>query len=141
MRDLGYVEGRNVRIEHRRARGQIELLPQVANELVANHVESSRAAVVTARVARDATSTVPIVVAFHDYDPVAAGLIARFSRPGGNFTGVFARQSDLAGKRIELLRETLPRVSRLAVLSDASSGDVSRAEISRVQHEPSVRLR
>jgi len=136
MGDLGYVEGRNVRIEHRSALGKIELLPQLAEELVATHVDVIVAgAVVTARAARNATSTVPIVVAFHDYDPVAAGLIERFNRPGGNFTGVFGRQPDLAGKRIELLRETLPRISRLAVLSDASSGDVSRGEMSRIQHE------
>src|SRR5262249_61728246 len=78
MRDLGYVDGRNVRIEHRSALGKIELLPQLAEELVATHGHGAGA---TARAARDATSTVPIVVAFHDYDPVAARLIDRSYRP------------------------------------------------------------
>ena len=136
MRDLGYVEGRNVTIEHRSASGKVELLPQLAEELVASGADVIvTGAVAPASAARDASSTVPIVVAFHDYDPVAARLIERFNRPGGNLTGVFARQSDLAGKRIELLREMLPRVSRVAVLSDASTGDVSRGETSRIQHE------
>jgi putative ABC transport system substrate-binding protein len=136
LRELGYVEGRNIRIEHRSALGKIELLPQLAEELVGNGVQVIIAgAVAPARAAREATDTIPIVVAFHDYDPVAAGLIERFNRPGGNLTGVFGRQSDLAGKRIELLRELLPRVSRVAVLWDASSGDVSRGEVSRMQRD------
>lgn len=143
LRELGYVEGRNIKIEHRSALGKIELLPQRAEELVALGVDViAVGAVAPARAAREASSTVPIVVAFHDYDPVAAGLINSFNRPGGNFTGVFGRQSELAGKRIELLRELLPRVSRIAVLWDASSGEGSPAEVSRMQHddlEPAAR--
>ena len=136
LRELGYVEGRNIRIEHRSALGNIELLPQLAEELVGLRVDVIVVgAVAPARAARGASNTVPIVMAFHDYDPVAAGLIDSFSRPGGNLTGVFGRQSELAGKRIELLRELLPRVSRVAVLWDASSGVESRHEVSRMQHE------
>ena len=119
-----------------RGRANLPWLPQLAEELVASGADVIvTGAVAPASAARDASSTVPIVVAFHDYDPVAARLIERFNRPGGNLTGVFARQSDLAGKRIELLREMLPQVSRVAVLSDASTGDVSRGEASRILHE------
>ena len=136
LRELGYVEGRDIRIEHRSALGKIELLPQLAEELVGLRVDVIVVgAVAPARAAREASNTVPIVVAIHDYDPVAAGLIDSFSRPGGNLTGVFGRQSELAGKRIELLRELLPRVSRVAVLWDASSGEGSRGEVSRMQRE------
>lgn len=136
LRELGYVEGRNIRIEHRSALGNIDLLPQLAEELVGLRVDVIVVgAVAPARAAREASNTVPIVVAIHDYDPVAAGLIDSFSRPGGNLTGVFGRQSELAGKRIELLRELLPRVSRVAVLWDASSGEGSPGEVSRMLHE------
>ena len=136
LRELGYVEGRNIRIEHRSALGNIDLLPQLAEELVGLRVDVIVVgAVAPARAAREASNRVPIVVAIHDYDPVAAGLIDSFSRPGGNLTGVFGRQSELAGKRIELLRELLPRVSRVAVLWDASSGEGSRGEVSRMLHE------
>ena len=136
LRELGYVEGRSIRIEHRSALGKIELLPQLAQELIGLHVDVIVVgAVAPARAAREASNTVPIVMAFYDYDPVAAGLIDSFSRPGGNLTGVFGRQSELAGKRIELLRELLPRVSHVAVLWDASSGVESRHEVSRMQHE------
>ena len=136
LRELGYVEGRNIRIEHRSALGNIDLLPQLAEELVGLRVDVIFVgAVAPARAAREASNTVPIVVAIHDYDPVAAGLIDSFSRPGGNLTGVFGRQSELAGKRIELLRELLPRVSRVAVLWDASSGEGSPGEVSRMLHE------
>ena len=136
LRELGYVEGGNIRIEHRSALGNIDLLPQLAEELVGLRVDVIVVgAVAPARAAREASNRVPIVVAIHDYDPVAAGLIDSFSRPGGNLTGVFGRQSELAGKRIELLRELLPRVSRVAVLWDASSGEGSRGEVSRMLHE------
>jgi putative ABC transport system substrate-binding protein len=136
LRELGYVEGRNIRIEHRSALGNIELLPQLAEELVGLRVDVIVVgAVAPARAARQASNTVPIVVAFNDYDPVATGLVESFSRPGGNLTGVFARQSELAGKRIELLRELLPRMSRVAVLWDGSSSEGSRGEVSRIQRE------
>ena len=134
--ELGYVEGRNIRIEHRSALGKVELLPQLAQELVRLPVDVIVVgAIAPMRAAREASSTIPIVMAFYDYDPVAAGLIGSFSRPGGNLTGVFGRQSELVGKRIELLRELLPRMSRVAVLWDGSSGEASRAEVSRMQRE------
>ena len=136
LRELGYVEGRDIRIEPRSALGNIELLPQLTQELVRLRVDVIVVgAIAPARAAREASNTVPIVMAFYDYDPVAAGLIDSFSHPGGNLTGVFGRQSELVGKRIELLRELLPRLSRVAVLWDASSGVESRHEVSRMQRE------
>ena len=136
VHELGYVEGHNIRIEPRSALGNVDLLPQLAEELIGLRVDVIVVGAVTpARAASGASNTVPIVMAFYDYDPVAAGLIDSFSRPGGNLTGVFGRQSELAGKRIELLRELLPRLSRVAVLWDASSGAESRREVSRMQHE------
>jgi len=136
LRELGYVEGRDIRIEPRSALGNIELLPQLTQELVRLRVDVIVVgAIAPARAAREASNTVPIVMAFYDYDPVAAGLIDSFSHPGGNLTGVFGRQSELVGKRIELLRDLLPRLSRVAVLWDASSGVESRHEVSRMQRE------
>jgi putative ABC transport system substrate-binding protein len=136
LRELGYVEGRNIRIEHRSALGNVALLPQLAEELVGLHVDVIVVgALAPAHAAMQASKTVPIVVAFYDYDPVATGLVDSFRRPGGNITGVFGRQPELAGKRIELLRELLPRMSRVTVLWDGSSGEDSRGEVSRIQRE------
>ena len=120
MRDLGYVEGRNVSFEYRRAQGQAERLPQLAKELV-----SLKADVIllgneeALRAAKAANGTIPIVMIFLGDDPVAAGLIDSLSRPGGNVTGVAVGQRELVGKRLELLKELLPDVSRVAVFWDA----------------------
>jgi len=120
MRDLGYVEGRNISFEYRRAQGQAERLPQLAKELV-----SLRADVIllgneeALRAAKAANGTIPIVMIFLGDDPVAAGLIDSLSRPGGNVTGVAVGQRELVGKRLELLKELLPDVSRVAVFWDA----------------------
>jgi putative ABC transport system substrate-binding protein len=136
LRELGYVEGQNIKIEHRSALGNVGLLPRLAEELTRIPVDVLVVgAVAPARAAMQASNRVPIVMAFYDYDPVSAGLIESFSRPGHNLTGIFGRQSELAGKRVELLREILPKVSRVAVLWDASSGADSRHEVSRIQHE------
>jgi ABC-type uncharacterized transport system substrate-binding protein len=120
LRELGYVDGRNIRIEYRGAQGQAARLPGLAKELVRLKVDvlvaGSEPAV---RAVREATSTIPIVMVLYDYDPVAAELIDSFRRPGGNITGIFTRQSELVGKRLELLKQTLPGVSRVAVFWDA----------------------
>jgi putative tryptophan/tyrosine transport system substrate-binding protein len=114
---LGYVEGKNVRFEQRFANLRAERLPKLAEELV-----QLRASVLVAvnevslKAAMQATSTIPIVVVAYDHDPVAAGLIDRMTRPGGNVTGIFSRQLELTGKRLELLKETIPDLSRVAVL-------------------------
>jgi putative tryptophan/tyrosine transport system substrate-binding protein len=116
LRDLGYVEGRNVVIESRDAEGKFERLPALAAELVALKVDvivtgSTPAAVA----AKQATKTIPIVFAAAA-DPVASGLVTSLARPGGNVTGLSALAPELVGKCLELLTQAVPGVSRVAVL-------------------------
>jgi putative ABC transport system substrate-binding protein len=118
LREEGYVEGMDVRVEYRGAYGDLDRLPGLAAELVALHAD---AIVVgnerTARLARDVSPSTPVVVSLYNYDPVAGGLIPSFAHPG-NVTGVFTRTSELAGKRLEQLKEMLPNLARLAVFWD-----------------------
>ena len=116
LRDLGYVEGRNVVIEWRDAEGKIERLPALAAELAALKVD----VIVCggqfhALAAKQATKTIPIVFASAP-DPVESGLVASLARPGGNVTGLSNVGQDLVGKRLELLKQAVPGVSRVAVL-------------------------
>ena len=120
LRDHGYVEGRNIRIEFRSARGRADRLPGLADDLVRLKVDILFAAAEPALLAaKKATSTIPIVMAAYGYDPIALGLIASYARPGGNVTGVSSLDSELVGKRLELLKEAVPGVSRVAVLWDS----------------------
>jgi ABC-type uncharacterized transport system substrate-binding protein len=120
LRGLGYVDGRTIRIEYRGAQGQIDRLPQLAHELVDLRVDVMIVGGESiARAAKQATTTIPIVMAAFDYDPVAAGLVDSLSRPGGNVTGVFPLTSNLVGKNLALLKELLPGAAHLAVLYDA----------------------
>ncbi len=116
LRDLGYVEGRNVVIEYRDAQGKLEPLPALAAELVELKVDvivaSSTAA---AQAAKQATAVIPIVFATVP-DPVATGLVNSLARPGGNVTGLSNLNADLVGKCLEYLTQAVPRVSRVAVL-------------------------
>ncbi len=116
MHDLGYVEGKNIVYEARYAKGRLDQLPSLAQELVRRDVAvivtSSSAA---AQAASHATSKIPIVTASTS-DHVSIGLAASLARPGGNVTGVSSVASELTAKRLELLREILPKLSRLAVL-------------------------
>ncbi len=122
LRDNGYVDGQNIRIEYRGAQGHADRLPALAQELVGLNVDAIVVgAEASAQAAKHATTTIPIVFAMYDVDPVAVGLIDSFNRPGGNVTGIFARQSELVGKRLELLRELLPSLRRVAVLWDSFS--------------------
>ena len=122
LRDFGYVDGQNIRIEYRGAQGREERLLALAQELVQLKVDAIVVgAEASARAAKEATSTIPIVFAMYDVDPVAVGLIDGFSHPGGNVTGIFSRQSELVGKRLELLRDLLPGLTRVAVLWDSFS--------------------
>ena len=121
LRDLGWVEGQNVGVEYRYASGKLERLPQLAAELVRLKVD----VIVTGgepaiRAAREATSTIPIVMAISG-DPVETGLIASLARPGGNITGLSLVNLELGGKRLELLKETVPKLSRVAVLWNATN--------------------
>ncbi|HEX6077995.1 MAG TPA: ABC transporter substrate-binding protein, partial [Methylomirabilota bacterium] len=111
LRDLGYVEGRNVVIEYRWADGKYERFPALVAELLALKVDVIVSAGTPAAVAvKQATTTVPLVMAAVG-DPVGTGLIASLARPGGNLTGLAAISPDLEGKRFELLRELLPKLS------------------------------
>jgi putative ABC transport system substrate-binding protein len=121
LRELGDIEGRDFRIEHRTAEGHLDRLPGLAEELVRLRV----AVIVTGtdaatRAAKQATNTIPIVAILPEHDPVASGLIDSFNQPGGNITGLTVLNSQLAGKRLQLLKEMLPGLSRVAVLWDFS---------------------
>jgi len=116
LAERGYVEGQNIAIEARWAAGQYERLPALAAELVRLKVALIVTAAVPAiRAAKDATSTIPIVMAVV-VDPVATGLVAGLARPGGNVTGLSVMTPELVGKQLEMLSELVPRVSRVAVL-------------------------
>jgi len=116
LRELGYIEGQNIAIEYRFAGGQVERLPELAAELV--HLKLDVIVVPytpPALAAKRATSTIPIVFAVVA-DAVGAGLIANFARPGGNITGLTSNSAELGGKRLELLKQVVPKASRVAVL-------------------------
>ena len=117
LRDLGYVEGRNVVIEYRDAEGKLERLPALAAELVALKVDVILAdgGTLGPRVAMQATTTIPIVFT-SAADPVGSGLVTSLARPGGNVTGLSALGPELVGKRLELLKQAVPGVDRVAVL-------------------------
>jgi len=121
LRELGYVEGQNVVFEPRWGDGQAARLPSLAAELVKVNVDILVTATSEAALAaRQATSSIPIVMAT-SADPVRVGLVASLGRPGGNVTGVISLNSDLAGKRLELLKQVIPRASRVAILSDSDN--------------------
>ncbi len=116
LRELGYIEGQNIVIELRSGEGKPERLPVVTADLVQLKVD----VIVTGggtstRAAKDATITIPIVMT-QDPDPVASGFVASLARPGGNITGLSNVSADLGGKRLELLKEIVPKLSRVAVL-------------------------
>src|SRR5262245_37938722 len=116
--DLGYVEGRNLVVERRFADDKFDRLPSLARELAQQRPDVIVAISGQAtQAARDATSAIPIVMVIST-DPVARGLVASFSRPGGNVTGISTvAETSLAGKRLELLKEAVPKATRIAVLA------------------------
>ena len=131
---LGYVEGGNLMIESRAAHGRVERLPGLAHELLDTKPE----VIVTfgttaAQAAKTATTTTPIVMAFAG-DPVGTRLVTNLARPGGNVTGMSLATSELAGKRLELLKQITPRVTRLTIL-----GDITR-EVEVQETEKGARL-
>jgi putative ABC transport system substrate-binding protein len=120
LRQLGYVEGQNIAIERRYASGQMDRLPELAVDLVRLPLDVILTqSFPAALAAKQATSTIPIVV-MGAGDPVSTGLVASFARPGGNITGVSALETELSGKRLELLKEAFPKLSRVAVLWNAA---------------------
>src|SRR5262249_2797654 len=120
LRELGYVEGKTIMIEYRSAGWNRELLPDLAAELVGLKVDLIVAAGLTIQAAKDGTKTIPIVMPATP-DPVGAGFVGSLARPGGNVTGLSLVAPDLSGKRLELLKEAVRKVSRLAVLWNSAS--------------------
>ena len=120
LRELGYVEGKNIVIEYRHAEGKQHRLPALVVELVRLKVDVIvSAGPAPTRSAKEATVTIPIVMA-QDSDPVGNGFVASLARPGGNITGLATLASEIGGKRLELLKEIVPRLSRVAVLGDST---------------------
>src|SRR5215469_13940407 len=123
MRELGYIEGQNIAIEYRYAEGKVDRAPELAAELVRLKVD---VIVVGSgdqwiRAAKNATRTIPIVMTGQGTDPVEAGFVESLARPGGNVTGLTVLVRELGGKRLELLKEAVPRLSRVAVLYDPAN--------------------
>jgi putative ABC transport system substrate-binding protein len=124
LRELGYTEGQNLLVEYRYAEGKFERLPDLAADLVRLNVDVLVAAggMQAFRAAKNATTTIPIVVTGAS-DPVGNGLIASLARPGGNLTGLSLGGPELYGKRLELLKDTVPKVSRVAFFWHLSASD------------------
>jgi len=125
FRERGYVDGQNVAIVFRAAEGHADRIPGLAEELARSHLDL----IVTGgpeslvRAVRRANAVVPIVMLAIDFDPIATGYAASLARPGGNVTGLFLRQPELTAKRLEILSEALPRVTRVAMLWDSFALD------------------
>ncbi len=138
LRELGYVEGQNILSESRLAKGKVDRLPQFAAELVNLKVDVILALGVKAGLAaKKATTTIPIVVVT-GADLVRAGLVDSLTQPGGNLTGFTAFNPDLGGKRLELLKEAFPSVSRVGVLRDPDMGIAAERTIHFRQVETSA---
>ena len=120
LRELGYIEGQNITIEYRYAEGKQDRLPELVDELVRLKVDIVVVAggIRGIRAAKNATKTIPIVMGGSGIDPVAGGLVESLARPGGNVTGLTALARELGGKRLELLKEAVPKLARVAVLYD-----------------------
>src|SRR5215475_5437961 len=123
LRELGYIEGQNIAFEYRYAEGKVDRAPELAAELMRLKVDII---VVGSgdqwiRAAKNATRTIPIVMAGQGTDPVEAGFVESLARPGGNVTGLTVLARELGGKRLELLKEAVPKLSRVAVLYDPAN--------------------
>ena len=120
LRDLGYVDGKNIVLENRYGEGRLDRMPALLSDLVRDKVDvivATNNVVISA--AQKATKTIPIVIVT-TVDPVAAGYIKSFGQPGGNITGIASLSRDISAKRIELLKEMLPKLSRAGILWDAA---------------------
>ena len=120
LRELGYIEGQNIATEYRYTEGKLDRLPELAAELVRLKVDIIVVAGTDTVVqeAKNATKTIPIVMVGGGVDPVDAGLVESLARPGGNVTGISNLGRELGGKRLELLKEAVPKLARVAVLYD-----------------------
>jgi putative ABC transport system substrate-binding protein len=131
LRALGWIEGRSVAIEYRWDEGRLERAAEAAAEFVRLKVDVIVTVAAVVPVVRRATGVIPIVFAL-SIDPVSGGLVASLARPGGNVTGLSLQSPDLAGKRLELLREMVPEVRRVAILGDGDFAE-SVVEIGQVR--------
>jgi ABC-type uncharacterized transport system substrate-binding protein len=137
LRDLGHVEGKNVALEYRWSEGKQDRLPELAKELVRRKVDVIVTHSVGVLAAKDATTTIPIVMAIAG-DPVATGLVASLARPGGNVTGLSLGTEDgLSGKRLQLLTEAAPKLSRVGVLWNRANPGVT-SQIADIRSAASI---
>ena len=128
LRELGYIEGQNIATEYRYAEGKLDRLPELAAELVRLKVDVIvvAGAEPDVRAAKNATKTIPIIMVGAGRDPVEAGLVESLARPGGNVTGITTLNRELGGKRLELLKEAIPKLVRVAVLYDPTIPGTTR---------------
>jgi putative tryptophan/tyrosine transport system substrate-binding protein len=127
LRELGYIEGQNIVIERRHAEGKLDRLPELAAELVRLNVDVIVTSGPTAtRPAKGATSTIPIVMTFDD-DPVGSGFVASLAHPGGNITGLSTLAPEISGKQLELLKEIVPRLFRVAAFGTSTRQGTAQA--------------
>ena len=142
LRALGYVDGKNIIIEWRSAEGKRGRLPALAEELVRLKVDVIvSAGASTTRAAKKATSKIPIVIAQHS-DPVGSGFVASLARPGGNVTGLSTLAPEVSAKQMQLLKETLPKLSRVAILGTSTRPGTAQAlrEIERAAEALRVKI-
>jgi putative tryptophan/tyrosine transport system substrate-binding protein len=136
LRDLGYIEGKNILVEYRYAEGKVDRIPSLVAELVQLKVDVLVSPAFPAiRAAKQATKTIPIVMLINA-DPVAIGIVDSLARPGGNITGLARFMTELSGKRLELLKEMVPGISRVGVLWGA---DDPGAASGIKEYEPAAR--
>src|SRR5262245_10563821 len=130
LRDRGYHEGKNIAFEYRYAEGRVDRFPDLAAELVQSKVDIIIAVnEAGARAAKNATKTIPIVMVSVGPDPVEVGLVESLARPGGNVTGLTTMAGEIAGKRLELFKEAIPKLTRVDALYDpAAVGNVQEAK-------------
>src|SRR4029434_8318679 len=142
LRELGYIEGQNIAIEYRYAEGKPDRYPDLAAELVRLTVDIiiTNGGGVLIGAAKNATKTIPIVMMGQGSDPVEVGLVESLAHPGGNVTGITTLSRELGGKRLELLKEAVPKLARVAVLYDPSNPPSVR-EVKEVLPVPARALR
>ena len=120
LRELGYVEGKSIVIDYRWAEGKVDRIPELAAQLIGLKVDIILSTgPQSTRAAKEATSTIPIVMGF-DNDPVGNGFVTSLARPGGNITGLSTLAPEISGKQLELLKEIVPKLSRVAVFGTST---------------------
>jgi putative ABC transport system substrate-binding protein len=141
LREYGYEDGRNLRLEIVTAKGQLDQLPGLAQDLVRQNVDVIIAPhEVSTHAAMKATTTIPIVMAGFGYDPVVLGLVDSFRRPGGNITGLYTLAPDLDAKRLESLKEAVPSASQVAVFWDPNFSQSALAEVQHAAQSLGIRV-